>query len=457
MITTVRRVMRPLWGRVGERPDNKGLHPSVAAEVLLCTGILTGWIGSKEGMEEAQETAKNLISESINFYQSIGDVMKVAAARAELAYCYWREGALNEARIMFNEALQKLTAQGNTRARALLRLAIVEWSASRFDEAQRILNENGLLFNKITNHAIKGAYHSQKAMVLRKLVPSEGRDEHLKRVLREYEEADHDFKLAHNIVFRADVKNNIGNVFRELSRFKEAHEYLEQARRLRVSVKDKIGIAQIDDTRAQVLIAEGRIKQAEMIVRHAVKVLGKSGHQCLLADSLITHGIALARLGRREQAQFTFQRAIEVAHQVGALNKAGLAALSLIEELDELSSETLHAAFHRASEWLANAQSQDLMRRFTVAAEKVFGVLSCELTAEEATEELFNEPSDLQKEVLRYEGTLIKQALAKSNGRLTEAASQLSMSYQALAYIIEGRHKDLLKERSPIRRRSRRD
>jgi hypothetical protein len=31
------------------------------------------------------------------------------------------------------------------------------------------------------------------------------------------------------------------------------------------------------------------------------------------------------------------------------------------------------------------------------------------------------------------------------------------MSYQALAYILESRQKDLLKERTPIRRRSRRD
>ena len=53
------------WERIGERPDLKGLHAEVRAEVLLTVGILTSWIGSKEGIENAQETAKNLISESI--------------------------------------------------------------------------------------------------------------------------------------------------------------------------------------------------------------------------------------------------------------------------------------------------------------------------------------------------------------------------------------------------------
>ena len=448
-------VMRPLWGRVGERPENKGLHPSVAAEVLLCAGILTGWIGSKEGIEEAQEVAKNLISESINFYQSIGDVKKVAAARAELAYCYWREGALDEARIMFNESLQILTTQGNTRARALLRLAIVEWSASRFDQALRILTENRFLFNKVTNHAIKGAYHSQLAMVLRKLTPSEKRDHHLKRVLREYEKADHNFKLAHNTVFRADVKNNLGFLLYKLSRFKEARAYLEQARRLRIIVKDKIGIAQIDDTRAQVLLAERKFKEAETVARGAVRVLGKSGHQCLLADALITHGIALARLGKREQAQFTFQRAVEVACQVGALNKAGLAALTMIEELDDLPRTTLQCSFERAGEWLANAQSKELVARFTAAANKVYVALNGEVTPEEATEALLNKPFDFHEEVLKLENGLIRHALAKVNGSLTRAAAQMGMTYQGLAYIIQARHPKLLKERSPVRRRSR--
>ena len=449
-----REVMNPWWRRVGERPELKGLHPSVAAEVLLCAGILTGWIGSQVGIEGAQEAAKDLIDESINFYQSISDSTKVAAARAEMAYCYWREGALDEARIMFNESLQKLIIQGNTRARALLRLAILEWSASRYSDALNILNENAHLFKAIANHAIKGNYHDQLAIILTNLAESEKRDDYFQRAISEFEKADHHFKLAHNITLRAAVKNNLGFLLFKLSRFNEAHKYVAEARRLAVRVKDKVSAAQFDDTRAQILIAERKFKQAEEVAGYSVKVLGKSGHQCLLADSLITHGIALARLDKQEQAQFTFQRAMEVAHQVGALNKAGLAALSLVEELDDLPCETIHSAFHRAAEWLANSQGQDLMRRFTAAAEKVFVALNRELTAEEAAEQLFNTPCDLQEEILRYEGALIKEALAKTNGRLTEAASQLTLSYQALAYIIEGRHKDLLQHRTPIRRRS---
>lgn len=450
-----RNAMGSLWKGVSEGPNISGLFPAVAAEVYLCVGILTRWFGSKDQINEAQETAKNLITESISFYQQAGDVKKVAAARVELACCYWREGSLDEARITLNEALTLLTAEGNTRARALLRLAIVEWSDSRFNEGLRILSDNTFLFSKITNHAIKGAYHSQLAMVIRKLGPQEKNWGHFKKVLREYENAEHHFKLARNNVFRADVKNNIGNLYREYSKFKEAHEHLTQARRLRTNIKDKVGVAQIDDTRAQVFIAEKKFKEAEATAKAAVKVLEKSGHQCLLTDALITYGIALARLKETERAQYTFQKAIDVAQKVGALNKAGIAALTLIEESDDLTPEATYAAFERASDWLATSQSHDLLLRLNAASRKVFLKLSSELKIEETEDCLINKPCHLQAEVMKYEASIVRRALAQSSGSVTRAARLLGLSYQGLAYVISSRHKSLLGERSPVRRRSR--
>lgn len=451
-----RLAMGQLWQRVGERPEIGNLYPSVVAEVLLSVGVLTRWIGSKNRVEHAQEMAKNLITEGITFFEKAGDVKKVAAARVELACCYWREGAFDEARIILVEALQVLTTGGNTRARALLRLAIVEWSDSRLHEALKVLSENVGLFNKITNQTLKGSYHNQMAVLFEELAVAEKRNDYFQRALREYGWAEQYFKIAQNKSFRANVKNNVGVVFFKLSRFGEAHRHLEHARRLSTTSRDRIQTAQIDDTRAQVLIAERKFKQAETVAKGAVRVLEKSGHQCLLTDALITYGTALARLKQYERAQFTFQKAIEVAHQVGALNKAGLAALTMIEELDELALQTLYAAYDRASEWLAKSQSQDLLLRLNSAARKVFARLREELKGEEAAAgEIMNRPRDLQSEVLRYEGSLIRQALAQANGSVTRAANLLEMSYQGLAYVIGSRHKELLTERSPIRRRSR--
>jgi hypothetical protein len=203
------------------------------------------------------------------------------------------------------------------------------------------------------------------------------------------------------------------------------------------------------------LIAEGKLREAEAVARKAASVLEKGGHQCLLADALITQGIALARAHKSERAQFIFQKAIEATYQVGALSKAGLAALTLIEEVSELSPATLQAAYERAREWLADSQSQGVLLRLNKAAGKFVSSVRAELSAEDATEILLTRNFDLQEKMLKYERSIIRQALAQTNGSVSHAASLLGLSHQGLAYVIESRHKDLLKERTPIRRRPR--
>jgi hypothetical protein len=50
-----RQVLRDYWQGIGESPKLSGLEQSVAGEVLLRAGVLTGYLGSKYQIEEAQE------------------------------------------------------------------------------------------------------------------------------------------------------------------------------------------------------------------------------------------------------------------------------------------------------------------------------------------------------------------------------------------------------------------
>ena len=450
-----REVMFPLWKGIGSRPNTKGLHEDVVPRVLLCAGILTGWLGGPSEIKEADDYARDLITESITLFEALGDSRKVAEARAELGHCYWRAGANDEARILFSTALERLTAGGNARANALLGLSSVEWAESRHKEVLRILTENAPLFERITNHTIKGTYHNQIGIILEEIgVVSKKRTDYFQRAIKHYRIADEYFKLAKHDVFRAHVKNNIGNVLRELRRFREAHRYLEQARRLFMRVRDKVRTAQVDDTRAQVFIAEGKYAKAELTARTAARSFERAGRQCFLAETLINQGIALARLHEAERAQFIFQQAIEIAHQAGSLNRAGLAALTMIEEIQTLPRETQLVAYEQAREWLASSDSPDIKPRLKAVAKKIAGGRSMTKAAN-AYEILFNRPCDLEEEVLKFERSRISAALAQVNGKVTHAAKLLGLNYQKLAYIIETRHPNLLKKRTPVRRRPR--
>jgi tetratricopeptide (TPR) repeat protein len=451
-------VLFPLWKGVGTRPDTKGLDADVVPRVLLCVGILTGWLGGVNGIKDADDYARDLITESITLYEALGDSRKVAEARAELAQCYWRAGANDEARVWLSTALERLTTGGNARANALLILSSVEWAESRYKEVLKILTENARLFEGINNETIKGTYHNQLGITLRAIgSTSKRRSDYFQRAITEYRAADEHFKRGRHVIFRAHVKNNIAFVFRELRRYREAHQHLEQARRLFMRARDSIRTSQVDESRAQVFIAEGKYKEAEQAARNAARSFERAGRQCLLAEALVTQGIALARLGETEHAQFIFQRAIEIAHQAGSLNIAGIAALTMIEEIDTLPGEVQSVAYMQARQWLADRQSPDTKPRLKAARKKIGGELLRKPKVLDAREVLFNKRCDLEDEVLKYERELIRRTLAKVNGRVTDAARLLNVGRQRLAHRIETKHPDLLKERTPVRRRSRKE
>src|SRR5918912_852085 len=85
---------------MGRRPNVEGLGERAAAEVLLLAGALPGWLGASRHAPGVQSAAKDLISESISLFESLGEAEQVAAARSELSLCYWRDDAYDDARVV---------------------------------------------------------------------------------------------------------------------------------------------------------------------------------------------------------------------------------------------------------------------------------------------------------------------------------------------------------------------
>jgi tetratricopeptide (TPR) repeat protein len=138
-------VFGDLWPRPGERPLIDGLDRGTAAQVLLRAGALLGWIGKAKQIAGAQEAAKDLISESIEIYESLCEAEKVAEARSDLSVCYWREGLYDEAQIILRNALDRLSQDKDQRAlarlshteQALSTLRRALESAARMDDVYR--------------------------------------------------------------------------------------------------------------------------------------------------------------------------------------------------------------------------------------------------------------------------------------------------------------------------------
>jgi tetratricopeptide (TPR) repeat protein len=389
----------------------KGLEPSTAAELLLRAGVLTGWLSSRSQIADAQEIAKNLISESLTIFQSLSYRKKIAEAQTELALCYWRSGELNEARDLINDALSRLQTPNEVKAKAVLRLAIVECEAASYTKALRVLTKNALMFEKINNDTLKGSYHLELGTVLRHLFESKPHGDYLDRTLIEYAAAGYHYERAKHKPYLAFVENQLGLVYFTINRCEEAHQHLDRARRIFMRLRDAGTAAHIDETRACVFLKQGRIIEAEEAARAAVRSQERTGRHGWLAEALITHGKALARLKRYSSALFAFRRAFDLSEKNGCSNQSAEAAIATLRELGE------NLAVIEGGQLLPGRGLRD------------------------------------EKRSLEHEG--IKAALEQAKGSVTLAARSLGISFQALTYMLNTRHQDLLTIRTPVRHRKR--
>ena len=404
-------VLSTFWPGIGERPKLEGLKRSIAAEVLLRAGVLTGIIGSSRQIADAQETAKNLISESLTIFQSQRFRNKAAEAQIELALCYWRTGDYNNASDLLKLALEQLTTDSELKAKAIIRKAIVDIDSDRLSDALQCLTENAALLHRISSYMLKGCYYQTLGDVFIYLSKSTAPGDYLDRALVEYAAASYHFELADHKRYRANLENNLGVIYFQINRCKEAHEHLNRARRMFTSLKDKGAIAQVDETRARLLLKEKQYSEAEKVARASVRALEKSDMQLPLIESLTTHGTALARLGNYGAALSTFRRAIDGSQEIGCLKRAGQVALTVFQEIGERLA--------------VQGQGSLISGR------------------------------SLHKEIHLLEHELVKHALETNEGSVTRAANSLGTSYQELHYMLETRHRDLSHLRTPVRRRSR--
>lgn len=400
------------WPRIGEAPKLAGLEETTAAELLLRAGVLTGIIGGDRQIPDAQETAKDLLTQSHSIFQLKQIAGKIAETLTELALCYWRTDQLNEARDCLKEALALLTHDSELKARALLRLSIVEHSAERDQKAFRILTNHAALFHRLNNHTLKGCYFTALGNRLENLAELGRHSDYRDRALIEYAAASYHLDLSGHRQYLANVETNLGFLYFKINQFDEANDHLNRARVIYVRIKDFHRAAQVDETRARILLEQGRITEAERVIRSAVRIQEKGGNSFYLTEALITYGKVLARGERYSASLATFRRVIDLADTASMTNRAAEATL---------------AAFRELGDHLVVAERGQLRSGRGVVQDKLA----------------------MEREVIRL-------ALEQANGRISAAARLAGMSHQTLAYALRTRHKDLQGKRKPPQQRKQR-
>jgi tetratricopeptide (TPR) repeat protein len=443
---SAREALGDLWRGVGVRPNVEGLEELTVAEVLRLCGALSGWIGASK-QEKAQEVAKDLLSESAALFERLGEVPRAAIARSDLALCYWREGAYDEARVLLIKAFDVLYEK-EQKAKVLLRRTTVEYSAHRYNDVLSLLKSYEQLFDESVSHVLRGSFQNHLALVLRRLGTVEGHVDYFDRAILAYTAAIYHYEQARHERYAANNESNLAFLLYKLGRYKEAHQHLDRARRVLLRLKDAGLLAEAEETKARVLIAEQKYREANGVIAGVVQTFEKGGSSALLADALTVQGIVWARLGIYESSINVIRRAISIGEQSGALSNAGMAALTLIEEhgAKRLSDTEIYKAYRQADYLLKGTQDNEDMERLRACARIVTAKLSGEYP---------DKNFSLPKAVLAYEARYIERALESEQGSVTRAAKRLGIGHQSLSNMLKTRHRRLLNMRTPPKRRGR--
>lgn len=134
---------------------------------------------------------------------------------------------------------------------------------------------------------------------------------------------------------------------------------------------------------------------------------------------------------------------MRLGEESGARFNTGLAAISMIEELN-LPGRALFRAYRTADECLSETQDEEVMARLRGCARVAVNQLGGPQ---------LDKNFSLRSAMLLLESRYIEEALTKSEGRITKAASLLGISHQALHNMLGNRQKNLLSDRLPLRKR----
>ena len=438
-----------LWQGVGRRPLLTQTTVAEKALLLFTAGVLTGFQGSARQIGGAQEAAKDLLSESLALFQEVSDDDFAAWAKCALAVCYWRLGAIDEARIVAQEALHsrgKISPEVTLRLH--LSLIISENLAHNFKQSEIWLTRAEPLLTQVDNLTLQGSFYFERAVVQKSLA-HESLDERLHLAVTNYIAAAGYYERVGHLSFLASIYNNLGNLLGKLERFCEAHKYLDCGLATYRQLSDKLHQGMVWESKARLYLAEQKLSEAENAAHTSVRFLREADRFAVLAESLTTLGSAQARLGKALKAEKAFRHAFSIADTAGDRAGAGRALLCLLEELGtQLTAADFIQTYRATVNLLGESSRLSIHRRLRALAETAaFAERSPDIVIQPTVAETLTDlpPGfSLKDTVQNLEARYISLALEKSGNRVVQASALLGMQHQTLSLMLRKRHKDLL-------------
>jgi DNA-binding winged helix-turn-helix (wHTH) protein/tetratricopeptide (TPR) repeat protein len=324
-------LLRP-WFAVGEWPRSDGLSPQASADLLFTAGVLAGRLANSRQLSRGQVHAEALLNGAVSLFSQLGLKSRVGECKSELGRCYDRQGMSDLARATLSDAINEIPEhEHELKSRAILRLAYTEMKMGHLHDSFARLNDVRSM--ALASPSTKHFFHIEMATTLGELAIAKSSDDYFNMACDHYHQA---VVLSYAVGHHhrsAVLESNHGYLLLAFGKLNVAEAHLMRARMLFDQFSNSC--PQLDETIARLHLETNRFDLAEEAVNRSIAALESCGEDGLLAESLRTRGQILCRLNRYSEARSAFDRAFHGAKACSDTEGAGLALLTMMEEMGD--------------------------------------------------------------------------------------------------------------------------
>jgi tetratricopeptide (TPR) repeat protein len=396
-ISEYRRILNAVWGNLDDEPALGGLDALLQAEILRCCGFFLSYYGHSRNLRNYQERGRNFLTNAIEMFDKENLPDKAAEAKVILALCYWYEGATNECELILAETEKEYADNQLHPVRfqiAVNRMAS-HYRRSEYEQALSIIEQISIPIELCKDIRLKTLFHTQAGIIYQILQQPE-------KAIFHTSEAIKNAQRNGNIRYTASCLNNLGNVYKDIGKFDDAHQCIDRAYKTYIELEEIGWAANVLDTKAQVYLAENKLASALTKIDEALTILRKGEDFAGLIEALSTK-------------------------------------CKILLKLDKVSEFIL------------------LLLELTEVAKMQLGEVTAKKYADEFAKLLYPlDNTSYTSEVRAFKASLLRKHLTDSNGQITKAAATLGISHQNLSNILNNQFPELFIELG-IHRRLRRN
>ena len=365
------KLLQPWWS-YGNRPKLDDLNQQSCADLLITAGELAGFVASSLNLPRGQKHAEELLNGAVAFFEQLGLTKRVAEGRIALALCYHRQGLFDIGLTTLLRVFDNLSeGDWELRSLALMRLGGLERNAGRLKDALGRLIQATEIAERC-GPWITARCDLELASIHKDLAISEDSALHFDQAMCFYLKALDQFEAVGHHRYVAIVENNLGLLLLDRRSYADAESHLLRASKLFETISDTLRRAQLSETLSRLYIRTEEYERAQELIWPAIRALEHTDAEAILAETLTTSGIVSSRLGRFTEAKRSFEGAYKISERCSDNDGAGLALLTMLEELDGRldHSEKVQVA-EMLRNLLATTQQRSLQARFERSIAKI--------------------------------------------------------------------------------------